>query len=236
MGQLGWVWFGREDPLPFYILIVVDDSGSLSPGQVPGVFNAVTLIRNNLVTLGTLTEEQKNTFVPYRTYDDERYLKWFSIRALEVKPSTAEKCVAIAWIDEASPSYYPFYEDEEYFDPRILNPVFISDLSSFVNFINDKNVDLLGAKIFAPPVAQVYPPPAPIPGLNLQHFFGHLDVAFTSASPPLNSFRNIYDEQMLDYIGTVDRTQITTTYAYNLMANYLNGFLQKEGFNLLPLL
>jgi hypothetical protein len=220
--QLGWVWFGGS-PLPFYILIVVDDSGSLTPQQLPGVFNAVTLIRNNLVTLGTLTEEQKNTFVPYRPYTDERYLSWFSARALDVKPSNASKCVVMAWIDEAAETYY-------FSDIGSSTTFFEADINSFVNFINNKNVDLLGAKIFAPP--QLDNPQV--------RFLDHLNRAFTSPPPspyiPLNSFRNIYDEQMLDYIPTVDRSQITTAYAYNLMANYLNGFFQKEGFDLLPLL
>jgi hypothetical protein len=216
--QLGWVWFGGG-PLPFYILIVVDASGSLTPEAVPGVFEAVTLIRNNLVTLGTLTEDQKNTFVPYRTYEDERYLDWFSTRVLEVKPSNASKCVAIAWIDEANGFYH---------NVSPLEQGFVNDLNSFVNFINSQDVNLLGAKIVAPPVEDYL--------FFEQVFFIHLNAAFTSASPPLASFRNIYDEQMLSYITTGDRAEITTTYAYNLMANYLNGFLEKESFNLLPLL
>jgi hypothetical protein len=225
--QLGWVWFGGKDLLPFYVLIVVDASGSLTPQQVPGVFDAVSLIRNNLVILGTLTEEQKNTFVPYRTYSDEQYLRWFSTAVLEVKPDDASKCVAMAWIDEAEPGYHGYnYDDEdETEEPYFLGGGFVADLNSFVNFINTRSVDLLGAKIFAPPW-EVLP----------LDFFAHLNAAFTSASPPLASFQNIYDEQMLDYIPTVDRSQITTAYAYNLMANYLNGFFQKEGFDLLPLL
>jgi hypothetical protein len=227
--QLGWVWFGGG-PLPFYILIVVDASGSLTPGQVPGVFEAVTLIRNNLVALGTLTEDQKDIFVPYRTYSDERYLSWFSAKALEVKPSNASKCVVMTWIDEAGPVYYPYFEDEDSFDGTVLSPGFVADLSSFVEFINNQDVDLLGAKIFAPPMEEFYFP--------AESFFDHLYLAFNTftAPPPLGSFRNIYNEQMLEYMPTVAREQITTAYAYNLMANYLNGFFQKEGFNLLPLL
>jgi len=41
---------------------------------------------------------------------------------------------------------------------------------------------------------------------------------------------------MLTYEVTIDRQNITLQYAYNLMANYLNTFFEKEEFDLLPLL
>jgi hypothetical protein len=219
-----------ETPLPFYILIIIDNSGSLTTDQVPGVFEAIDLIRNNLVDLGTLREDQKNEFVPYQSYNDERYLDWFSTRILEVKPDNISRCVVMAWIDEAGPIYYPYFEDGDFFDPTVLWPGYINDVNSFVNFINTQDVDLLGAKIFAPPTQEFYFPEG--------SFFDHLYLAFKSftAPPPLDSFRNIYNEQMLEYLPTIDRSQITTAYAYNLMANYLNGFFQKEDFELLPLI
>lgn len=220
MGQLGWVWFGGS-PLPFYIAIFIDNSGSLSTAQVPGVFNAIDLIRNNLVVLGTLSEDQKNTFVPYVAPNNERYLDWMSSLVTQLKPLNATKCVALVWIDES----IPIYHERTTSGPSLLNPQFVMDLATFSNFVSSNTVQLLGGKIFAIPVTS---PP--------QAFIAHLNAAFTAANPTLASFQNIYQEQMLTYDVTVQRENITLQYAYNLMANYLNIFLEKEEFDLLPLL
>lgn len=219
MGQLGWVWFGGS-PLPFYIAIFIDNSGSLTTQQVPGVFNAINLIRNNLVALGTLSEDQKNTFVPYQAPSDERYLSWMSTVVTQLKPLNATKCVTFAWIDESAPVYHdPFAQG------ILLAPGFVTDLATFSNFASSNTVQLLGGKIFAIPLS--IPP---------QFFIAHLNAAFTAANPTLASFQNIYQEQMLTYNVTVGRENITLQYAYNLMANYLNIFFEKEEFDLLPLL
>lgn len=221
MGQLGWVWFGGS-PLPFYIAIFIDNSGSLTSQQVPGVFDAITLIRDNLVTLGTLTEGQKNTFVPYQGPVDERYLSWMSTLVTQLKPSNATKCVTFAWIDESNPVYHLMTSQ---LLPDLLRPGFVTDLVTFSNFVSSNTVQLLGGKIFAVPLAS-----AP------QAFIAHLNAAFTAVNPTLASFKNIYQEQMLTYDVTIERQNITVQYAYNLMANYLNIFFEKENFDLLPLL
>ena len=220
MGQLGWIWFGGS-PLPFYIAIFIDNSGSLTTQQVPGVFNAIDLIRNNLVALGTLSEDQKNTFVPYQAPGGERYLSWMSTVVTQLKPLNATKCVTFVWIDESNPIYHANTTS----GPSLLAPGFVTDLATFSNFASSNTVQLLGGKIFA----------IPLPGPT-QFFIAHLNAAFTAANPTLASFQNIYQEQMLTYDVTVERQNITLQYAYNLMANYLNIFFEKEKFDLLPLL
>jgi len=220
MGQLGWVWFGGA-PLPFYIAIFIDNSGSLTTQQVPQVFNGITLIRDNLLTLGTLTEDQKNTFVPYQGPGNERYLSWMSTLVTQLKPPNATKCVTFAWIDESEPIYHA--------GSNSLRPGFVTDLATFSNFVSSNTIQLLGGKIFA-----VREEPSSFQ--SFQGFLEHLNAAFTIASPPLSSFQNIYQEQMLTYEVTIDRQNITLQYAYNLMANYLNTFFEKEEFDLLPLL
>jgi len=130
--------------LPFYILLIVDNSGSLTSEKVPNVFTALDAIKAELVSLGNLTPSQSDVFIVVdESEENERYLDWWSTKATEYSFPSSREFLIITFQDEANVSYHDkngFNSEANYSD----------DLIAFSSFISSNTPVLIGAKIFVP--------------------------------------------------------------------------------------
>jgi hypothetical protein len=114
-----FVYFqGTPPSLPFYVLIAVDSSGSLTPMDVPEVydaFDAIFAAYNSNPLFEGITAEQFIKIIPPNPSEppeDERltnesFMQWFNEFPLEYKPiGSQSRCVMFTVLNEVWPVYY----------------------------------------------------------------------------------------------------------------------------------
>jgi hypothetical protein len=240
MGLGSFIWDGGS-PLPFSVVLIVDDSGSLSPDQVPSLFTALGLIKTELTNIGTFTSsEQVDEFIVTKTEeDDERYLRWYRDFSLQ---AAGNKVVILNFQDEADPNYHRG-------DSGVNSNVFYnSDFINFQSFLSAGTKSILGAKLFVPQIISADPGSGGSSPVETQEFFinltapidTHLEYVFLDPTaggypePRLDSFQSELETQMLDYEVLIARNLFTVEYSYTVMRDYLNIYFAALGYNLLP--
>jgi hypothetical protein len=229
MGLGSFIWYGGS-PLPFSVLLIVDASGSLSPGQVPSLFTALGLIKTELINIGTFTSpEQADEFIVIKTsageVSDERYLRWYRDFSLQ---SAGKKVVILTFQDEAENEYHNFSTGTN--SGRFYN----SDFANFQSFLSAGTKSLLGAKLFVPGPAFSFQV------LGVETFITHLNYVFLNPAaggyptPRLDSFQSELGTQMLEYEALINRNLFTVEYSYTVMRDYLNIYFAALNFALLP--
>ena len=117
-GWKGVVWYGKP-LLPFWVLITIDSSGSLTPDDVPEVYTAFDEIYaayNVSPLFPGIAAEDFLVIIPddpaAGTFEDprvanERFMQWFKDFPADYRPDGAPaRCLLIAVANEAAPVYH----------------------------------------------------------------------------------------------------------------------------------
>lgn len=217
-------------PLPFHVVLGIDSSGSLRPADVPEVYDAIDLIKLDLVAIGNFVDQQQADQFIVDTRINERYLDGFTSFPEQLAPIGSTRCVIVFFQDEVNDTYGADFSDGSTLGD--LDSRFFEDYDAFkakYASLEDDFVSLLGARIFVPQNSQ---------NSLASGFIEHLELVVDDGTGlsqgAISANLNEFEQPIVTYEELIDRTAFTVEYVYDKIAEYLNTFFVLLGSSVLP--